>query len=91
MTDLNEMWQELERYQPFADKRGFGEAWKRMCEERTEKAAYAAAGGGVGCVEGCGGCVEGCGGGGVGCGVCGVGYGEGCEANGGGGVVAMRN
>ena len=42
MTDLNEMWQELERYQPFADKRGFGETWKRMTTERTKKAAWAA-------------------------------------------------
>ena len=39
MTDLNEMWQELERYQPFAEKHGFGEAWKRMTTERTEDAA----------------------------------------------------
>jgi hypothetical protein len=44
MTDLNEMWTELERYQPYADKRGFGEAWKRMCEERTKTASWAAAG-----------------------------------------------
>ena len=43
MTDLNEMWAELERYQPYADKRGFGDAWKRMCEERTDYAAYVAA------------------------------------------------
>ena len=42
MTDLNEMWQELERYQPFAEKHGFGEAWKRMTTERTEDAAKAA-------------------------------------------------
>ena len=43
MTDLTEMWQELARYQPYADKRGFGDAWKRMCEERTDYAAYVAA------------------------------------------------
>ena len=39
MTDLNEMWAELERYQPYADKRGFGEAWKQMCQDRTGAAA----------------------------------------------------
>lgn len=43
MTDLNEMWQELERYQPYAEKRGFGAEWLRMCRERTEKAAHVAA------------------------------------------------
>ena len=42
MTDLTEMWQELARYQPYADKRGFGDAWRRMCEERTRAAAHAA-------------------------------------------------
>lgn len=43
MTDLTEMWQELARYQPYADKRGFGKAWLRMTTERTEKASCAAA------------------------------------------------
>lgn len=43
MTDLNEMWAALEAYQPYAEKRGFGEAWKRMTTERTMDAAYAAA------------------------------------------------
>ena len=43
MTDLTEMWQELARYQPYADKRGFGEAWKRMTTERTARAARVAA------------------------------------------------
>ena len=43
MTDLNKMWTELERYQPFADKRGFGDAWRRMTAERTEEAAAYAA------------------------------------------------
>lgn len=28
--------------QPLADKEGFGEAWRRMCEERTEVAALSA-------------------------------------------------
>jgi len=44
MTDLNEMWEELARYQSYADKRGFGAEWKQMCEERTEKTARAAKG-----------------------------------------------
>ena len=42
VTDLNQMWAELSRYQPYADKRGFGEAWKRMTTERTKEAAAAA-------------------------------------------------
>ena len=42
MTDLNEMWAELAKYQPYADKHGFGAEWRRMCEERTESAAWAA-------------------------------------------------
>lgn len=43
MTDLTEMWTELEKYQPYADKHGFGETWKRMTTECTEEAAVAAA------------------------------------------------
>lgn len=42
MTDLDEMWRELERYQPYAEKHGFGDAWKRMTTERTQDAAFAA-------------------------------------------------
>lgn len=42
MTDLNEMWTELERYQPYAERHGFGDAWLRMTTERTEEAACAA-------------------------------------------------
>ena len=42
MNSLEEMWQELERYQPYADKRGFGAEWKQMTTERTEEAARAA-------------------------------------------------
>lgn len=38
---LAEMWQELERYQPFADRRGFGEVWRQMTSERTVDAAAA--------------------------------------------------
>jgi len=43
---LDEMWERLAQYQPFADARGFGSEWARMCEERTQdtvwEAAYAA-------------------------------------------------
>jgi hypothetical protein len=42
MTDLNKMWAALEKYQPYADKDGHGETWRRMCSERTEEAAAAA-------------------------------------------------
>ena len=40
---LEEMWTRLAQHQPFADERGYGEAWAAMCEERTEAAARAAA------------------------------------------------
>lgn len=36
---LEEMWQRLAAHQPFADERGYGVAWARMCEERTPEAA----------------------------------------------------
>jgi hypothetical protein len=39
MSDLNEMWARLEEYQPIADKRGYGNQWKQMCEKRTPEAA----------------------------------------------------
>jgi hypothetical protein len=39
---LAEMWRELAEYQPFADRDGHGESWRRMCEERTNEAAWAA-------------------------------------------------
>lgn len=42
MSTLDEMWQELARYQPYTDRHGFGEAWKRMTTERTQDAAFAA-------------------------------------------------
>ena len=42
MTTLDQMWTRLAQHQPFADERGYGPAWKRMCEERTEEAALAA-------------------------------------------------
>jgi len=39
---LEEMWQRLAQHQPYADKRGYGPEWARMCEERTEAAVLAA-------------------------------------------------
>ena len=39
---LAEMWRELEEYQPLADRDGHGESWAKMCEERTDEAAWAA-------------------------------------------------
>ena len=43
MSDLDEMWAALERYQPYADKNGHGESWKRMTTEKTAEAAWGAA------------------------------------------------
>jgi hypothetical protein len=40
---MNEMWEALERYQPFADQHGFGAEWRRMTTERTPGAAKVAA------------------------------------------------
>ena len=40
---MNDMWTALERYQPFADRHGFGAEWRRMTTERTPDAAKAAA------------------------------------------------
>lgn len=40
--NLEPMWATLEKYQPYAEKRGFGAEWLRMTTERTEKAAVAA-------------------------------------------------
>jgi hypothetical protein len=36
---LAEMWRELSEYQPMADADGYGEAWAKMCSERTKQAA----------------------------------------------------
>jgi hypothetical protein len=36
---LAEMWRELSEYQPMADANGYGEAWAKMCSERTKQAA----------------------------------------------------
>jgi hypothetical protein len=40
--DLNKMWAELARYQPYANKDGHGESWRTMCSERTREATWAA-------------------------------------------------
>ncbi len=40
---LDEMWVRLAQHQPFADARGYGEAWAKMCEERTKYSANFAA------------------------------------------------
>ena len=42
MSDLTEMWAALERYQPYADKAGHGDSWRRMMQEWTPEAADAA-------------------------------------------------
>ena len=44
---MNEMWEALERYQPYADKHGFGPQWLKMTTERTAEAARAAWAAGV--------------------------------------------
>jgi len=43
VSDLKKMWARLEQHQSFADERGYGDAWKTMCKERTPEAAKAAA------------------------------------------------
>lgn len=40
--NMKEMWTALEQYQPYADKAGNGESWKRMTTERTADAARSA-------------------------------------------------
>jgi hypothetical protein len=42
MSTIDQMWQKFAEHQPVADRLGYGEAWRRMCEERTEEAMYAA-------------------------------------------------
>lgn len=39
---MTDMWEELEEYQFYAEDLGFGDAWARMCVERTEESAWAA-------------------------------------------------
>jgi len=43
MTTIDLMWEKFAEHQPEADKRGYGEAWHRMCEERTMETADMAA------------------------------------------------
>lgn len=38
---LDHMWARLEAHQPFANERGYGPAWKQMCQDRTRKTAKA--------------------------------------------------
>jgi hypothetical protein len=40
---LEEMWQRLEQHQSYADQNGYGEAWAKMCAERTKYSANFAA------------------------------------------------
>ena len=40
---IDQMWERLAAHQPYADQRGYGEAWAQMCAERTPEAAEAAA------------------------------------------------
>jgi len=40
---LDEIWERLAQYQPFADAHGFGSEWARMLEERTQDTAWEAA------------------------------------------------
>lgn len=39
MSNLNEMWVALTKFQPYADKLGFGAEWRTMCTERTIESA----------------------------------------------------
>lgn len=39
LDPMTEMWTALELYQPYAEKYGFGDAWRRMTTERTVEAA----------------------------------------------------
>jgi hypothetical protein len=41
--NINEMWQRLAQHQSYADQRGYGEAWAKMCAERTKYSANFAA------------------------------------------------
>jgi hypothetical protein len=42
MTKIEEMWVELAKWQPEADKLGYGVTWAEMCELKTAEAAMAA-------------------------------------------------
>ena len=41
MTDLEQMWVELAKWQPEADKLGYGATWAEMCELKTADACWA--------------------------------------------------
>jgi len=43
METIEQMWQKFEAHQPKADELGYGEAWRKMCEERTKTTAFLAA------------------------------------------------
>lgn len=40
---IDQMWDRLTAHQPYADARGYGEAWAHMCRERTPEAAMVTA------------------------------------------------
>ena len=42
MTIIDHMWEKFAAHQPKADRLGYGAAWRRMCEERTDEAAEVA-------------------------------------------------
>jgi len=39
---LDEIWERLAQHQSYADQKGYGEAWAKMCAERTQDAAWEA-------------------------------------------------
>ena len=39
---IEQMWEKFAEHQPEADRLGYGAAWQRMCDERTEEAVDAA-------------------------------------------------
>ena len=42
MMDVNEFFDGLAGWQSWADFHGHGQSWRRMCEERTQKAFFEA-------------------------------------------------
>lgn len=42
MSTLNEMWDVMAAYQPYAESHGFGSVWAQMCAERTKESALEA-------------------------------------------------
>ena len=40
--NIDQMWERLAQHQPYADARGYGPEWARMCAERTPDAAWTA-------------------------------------------------